>query len=199
MSHSSQEPGPGSHFQPATAVMLLLVALFIASAFLILRAHSPASTATTTTTTTTTTPGHHTTTTHPPKARVTVQVANGTNTAAFGGTSITGATAAGVSYTLSADGQYVTSADVYFTADESANNVDAGFGTSATNGQLIACTASSTPVGGSGTYAADYDAHCDFAGSTTFGPAGVPVTSANYFDASVTDQTGNVNGVTVNP
>lgn len=69
--------------------------------------------------------------------------ANGTNTAAFGGTSITGAPAAGVSYTLSADGQYVTSADVYFTGDESANNVDAGFGTTATNGQLIACVSSS--------------------------------------------------------
>lgn len=80
MSHSSPEPGPGSHFQPATAVMLLLVALFVASAFLILRAHSPATTATTTTTTTTP-PGHHATGAHPPKARVTVQVANGTNTA----------------------------------------------------------------------------------------------------------------------
>ncbi len=124
--------------------------------------------------------------------------ANGTNTAAFGGTSITGAPAAGVSYTLSADGQYVTSADVYFTGDESANNVDAGFGTTATNGQLIACVSSSSQVG-SGTYSADYDSHCDFAGSTTFGPHGVPVTSANYFDASVTDKTGNVSGVTVNP
>lgn len=123
---------------------------------------------------------------------------NGTNTAAFGGTSITGATDAGVSYTLSADGQYVTSADVYFTSDESANNVNAGFGTTATNGQLIACVSSSSTVG-SGTYAADYDSHCNFAGSTTFGPHGVPVISANYFDASVTDQTGNVSGVTVNP
>lgn len=123
---------------------------------------------------------------------------NGTNTAAFGGTSITGATDAGVSYTLSADGQYVTSADVYFTTDQSANNVDAGFGTTATNGQLIACTAPGTPVA-SGTYSGDYDSHCDFAGSTTFGSAGVPVISANYFDASVTDKTGNVSGVTVNP
>ena len=123
---------------------------------------------------------------------------NGTNTAAFGGTSITGATDAGVSYALSSDGQYVTSADVYFTASQSANNVDAGFGTTATNGQLIACSAPSTTVG-TGTYSADYDSHCDFAGSTTFGPAGVPVTSANYFDASVTDKTGNVSGVTVNP
>ncbi|HUA70057.1 MAG TPA: hypothetical protein VMA96_03215 [Solirubrobacteraceae bacterium] len=122
---------------------------------------------------------------------------NGTATAAFGGTSITGATAAGVSYTLSADGQYVTSADVYFTADQSANNVDAGFGTSATNGQLIACTAPGTAVA-SGTYSGDFDSHCDFAGSTTFGPAGVPVTSANYFDASVTDKN-DVSGVTVNP
>ncbi|HEV2427449.1 MAG TPA: LytR C-terminal domain-containing protein [Acidimicrobiales bacterium] len=81
MTHTSSEPGPGSHFQPATVVMLLLVALFIGSAFLILRAHSPASTSSTTTTTTTTTPGHHSTTRHPPRARVTVQVANGTNTA----------------------------------------------------------------------------------------------------------------------
>ena len=125
--------------------------------------------------------------------------ANGTNTAAFGGTSITGATAAGVSYTLSEDGQYVTSADVYFTSDQSANNVDAGFGTTATNGQLIACSAPSSAVGGTGTYSADYDSHCDFAGSSTFGTAGVPVTQANYFDASVTDKTGNVSGVTVNP
>jgi hypothetical protein len=125
--------------------------------------------------------------------------ANGTNTAAFGGTSITGATAAGVSYTLSADGQFVTGADVYFTSDQSANNVDAGFGSSSTNAQLISCTAPSSAVGGSGTYAADYDSHCDFAGSTTFGPNGVPVTSANYFDASVTDQTGNVSGVNVHP
>jgi hypothetical protein len=123
---------------------------------------------------------------------------NGTNTAAFGGTSITGATDAGVSYTLSADGQYVTSADVYFTSDQSVNNVDAGFGTSATNGQLIACSAPSTPVA-SGTYSGDYDSHCDFAGSTTFGSAGVPVINANYFDASVTDKTGNVSGVNVHP
>jgi len=123
---------------------------------------------------------------------------NGTNTATFGGTSITGASAAGVSYTLSPDGQYVTSADVYFTTDRSANNVDAGFGTTATNGQLIACTAPSTTVG-TGRYASDYDSHCDFAGSRTFGSAGVPVTQANYFDASVTDKTGSVGGVTVNP
>jgi hypothetical protein len=123
---------------------------------------------------------------------------NGTNTAAFGGTSITGATDAGVSYTLSADGQYVTSADVYFTSNQSANNVDAGFGTTATNGQLIACTAPNTAVA-TGTYSGDYDSHCDFAGSTTFGSAGVPVINANYFDASVTDKTGNVSGVTVNP
>jgi len=125
--------------------------------------------------------------------------ANNTNTAVFGGTSIQGATAAGVQYTLSADGQYVTSADVYFTSSQSANNVDAGFGTNANNGQLIACTAPSSPVGGGGTYAADYDSHCDFAATTTFGPHGVQVTNSNFFDASVTDKTGNVGGVTVNP
>ena len=68
----------------------------------------------------------------------------------------------------------MTGADVYFTSDQSANNVDAGFGSSSTNAQLISCTAPSSAVGGSGTYAADYDSHCDFAGSTTFGPSGVP-------------------------
>lgn len=122
---------------------------------------------------------------------------NGTATAAFGGTSITGATSAGVTYSLSADGQYVTAADVYFTASQNGLNVDAGFGTTATNGQLISCTTPSSAVG-SGTYAGDYDSHCDFAGSTTFGPSGVQVIRANYFDASVTDKN-DVNGVTVNP
>ncbi|HTP21449.1 MAG TPA: hypothetical protein VMJ65_17725 [Solirubrobacteraceae bacterium] len=121
-----------------------------------------------------------------------------TNTAAFGGTAIKGATAAGVSYTLSSDGQFVTSADVYFTTSQSANTVDAGFGDTSTDAQLIGCSAPSSTVG-SGTYSADYDSHCDFAGSTTFGPAGVPVTQAAYFDASVTDKTGNVSGVTTNP
>lgn len=124
--------------------------------------------------------------------------ANNTNTAAFGGTSIQGASAAGVQYTLSADGQYVTAADVYFTASQSANNVDAGFGTTANNGALIACSAPTTPVG-SGTYATDYDSHCTFSGTTQYGANGAQVTQANYFDASVTDKTGNVNGVVVNP
>src|ERR1700758_1114568 len=44
--------------------------------------------------------------------------ANNTNTAAFGGTAIKGATAAGVTYQLSSDGQFVTSADVYFTTSQ---------------------------------------------------------------------------------
>lgn len=72
-------PTPGSHYQPATAVMLVIVALFVGAAFLMLRAN-PASSPTTTTLVTTTTTSH-TTTTHPSKARVRVQVANGTNTA----------------------------------------------------------------------------------------------------------------------
>lgn len=60
--------------------MLLIVALFIASAFLMLRSNAPGAPVTTTTAPTTTTTTH-TTTTHPPKSRVRVQVANGTNTA----------------------------------------------------------------------------------------------------------------------
>jgi LytR cell envelope-related transcriptional attenuator len=73
-------PAPGSHYQPATAVMLVIVALFVGAAFLMLRTNPVSSPATTTTLVTTTTTSH-TTTTHPPKSRVRVQVANGTNTA----------------------------------------------------------------------------------------------------------------------
>jgi hypothetical protein len=125
--------------------------------------------------------------------------ANNTQTAAFGQTHIVGATSAGVTYTLSADGQFVTGADIYFTSSQNANNVDAGFGTNGTDAQLIACTAPSSAVGGGGTYAADYDSHCDFAGSTTFGPNGVSVANTSYFAASVTDKNNDVSGVTVNP
>jgi hypothetical protein len=74
-------PTPGSHYQPATTVMLLIVVLFVAAAFLMLRANPPSSPTATTTVVTTTTTAHQTTTTHPPKARVRVQVANGTSTA----------------------------------------------------------------------------------------------------------------------
>jgi hypothetical protein len=125
---------------------------------------------------------------------------NNAATIAFGGTQIQGAPAAGVSYTLSSDGQYITAADIYFTGSEQGYNVDAGFGTTATNAQLISCTPDSgTAVGGSGTYAADYDTHCTFLGTSTF-PSGVQVTQANYFSASVTKNTaGAITGVTVNP
>jgi hypothetical protein len=124
--------------------------------------------------------------------------ANDTNTAAFAQTHITGATNAGVVYNLSSDGQFVQSADVYFTTDESGNNVDAGFGTTSINAQLISCVNSGTAVVG-GTYDGDYDSHCDFAGSTTYTPHGVPVgtgTAANYFAVSVTDKLNGANKIT---
>jgi hypothetical protein len=120
--------------------------------------------------------------------------ADNTNTAAFAQTQIKGATAAGVVYHTSTDGQFVTSADVYFTTDESANNVDAGFGSTSTNAQVVSCVSSGTPEG-TGTYTGDYKSTCTFAGTTTFGANGVPVNTANYFAASVTDQSGNVTGV----
>ncbi len=73
----SQAPSPGSHYQPATWVVLVIVLLFVLSAFAILRSHSPASSSPTTSTTTTTT-ASSTSTTLPVRSRVRVQVANGT-------------------------------------------------------------------------------------------------------------------------
>lgn len=72
-------PSPGSHYQPATAVMLVIVALFVGAAFLMLRTN-PVSSPSVTTTLVTTTTAHHGPVHHPAKSRVRVQVANGTNT-----------------------------------------------------------------------------------------------------------------------
>jgi hypothetical protein len=118
--------------------------------------------------------------------------ADNTNTAAFAQTEIQGATSAGVVYNLSTDGQYVQSADVYFTADQAANTVSAGFGTTTENAQVVTCQAQGP---GSGTYSGDYKEHCVFSPTATW-PSGVRVTNANYFVASVTDKTGDVTGVT---
>jgi hypothetical protein len=68
----------GSHFQPSLSVVLVIVVLFIAATFLMVRAVSP-STAATGTATTTTTSGSTTPTSGTiVKSRVRVQVANGT-------------------------------------------------------------------------------------------------------------------------
>ena len=81
MSDSSQPQHgsnpPGSHYQPALSVVLIIVVLFVASAFLMLRYVSPAGTPSVTTLP----PSQTTTTTHPAsvsKSTVRVQVANGT-------------------------------------------------------------------------------------------------------------------------
>jgi hypothetical protein len=74
--HHSANP-PGSHYQPALSVVLIIVVLFIVAAFLMLRYVSPASTAPSVTTlppSETTTTIHHTVA----KSTVRVQVANGT-------------------------------------------------------------------------------------------------------------------------
>lgn len=77
----------GSHYQPSLSVVLLIVVLFVGATFIMVRSASPSTGTTTTTTTTTTT---RTTSTVPPgtvvKSRVTVQVANGTNTAGLAAT-----------------------------------------------------------------------------------------------------------------
>src|SRR5664280_3582888 len=75
-----EPPVPGSHYQPALSVVLIIVVLFIGSTFLMLRYNGPASYGTTTTLSTTTTL-HGTSTTIVSKSQVRVQVANGTTTA----------------------------------------------------------------------------------------------------------------------
>jgi hypothetical protein len=89
MSSSSPEPPvSGSHYQPRLGVVLTLLVVFVAGAFLVLHSPSPGASgpSASSTTTTTTAPGHHsTTTTTPPRSRVRVQVANGTLTTGLAG------------------------------------------------------------------------------------------------------------------
>ena len=82
-----EPPVSGSHYQPRLGVVLTLLIVFVAAAFLVLHSPSPAATGPAgTTTTTTTTPGTHaTTTTTPTRSRVRVQVANGTLTTGLAG------------------------------------------------------------------------------------------------------------------
>ena len=74
-----EPPAPGSHYQPALSVVLIIVVLFIGATFLMLRYNGPASTAPATTLPTTTTL-HGTSTTVVSKSTVRVQGANGTKT-----------------------------------------------------------------------------------------------------------------------
>lgn len=74
-------PAPGSHYQPATWAVLVIITLFVASAFAMLRAPAPAGPATTTSSVSSSTTSPHSSTTLPSKARVRVQVANGTKVA----------------------------------------------------------------------------------------------------------------------
>ena len=91
MSTSSDQPSgtAGSHFQPSLPVVLVILLLFVATAFLVERSSSPAqpSTAAPTTTVQPSKPGV-TTTTAPkeirvPRSQVSVQVANGTSIKGF--------------------------------------------------------------------------------------------------------------------
>lgn len=86
MTHTTpgtHEPPPGSHYQPAIGVVLVIVVLFVAATFFMLRT-STASPSATATTTTTTVP--HSAVKHPAKAKVRVQVANGTDITGLGRT-----------------------------------------------------------------------------------------------------------------
>ena len=83
MSHTSppshEPPAPGSHYQPALSVVLIIVVLFVSATFLMLRYNGPAGAGPSTTSTTTTTL-QGTSTTVVSKSTVRVQVANGTTT-----------------------------------------------------------------------------------------------------------------------
>jgi hypothetical protein len=70
----------GSHYQPSLVIVLLILVLFVGATFVMLRnsAATPVSGTTTTTTTASGTSGSSTTTSLVPKAKVRVQVANGT-------------------------------------------------------------------------------------------------------------------------
>ena len=86
MSDSSPTPrdahGSGSHYQPSSSVVLIIVVLFIGSTFLMVRAVSPS-----TPSPTVPSSSSSTTPTSPvlTKSRVRVQVANGTNTTGLAG------------------------------------------------------------------------------------------------------------------
>ena len=85
MSESSQPRhdlgAPGSHYQPALGVVLVLVVLFVLATFLMLRSSSPSTSSfTATSIPSTTVKSPKTTTTLASKSRVRVQVANGTKT-----------------------------------------------------------------------------------------------------------------------
>lgn len=77
----NESPAPGSHYQPALSVVLIILVLFVATTFLMLRSSSPAAPGvpTSSNVTTTSKPGRSTSSTVP-KAKVRVQVANGTLT-----------------------------------------------------------------------------------------------------------------------
>ncbi len=77
-SPSHEEHTSGSHFQPSLSVVLIIVVLFVAATFLMVRAVSPSTAATGTGTTTTTSPSSTPTTGTIVKSKVRVQVANGT-------------------------------------------------------------------------------------------------------------------------
>jgi hypothetical protein len=117
--------------------------------------------------------------------------------AGFGQDNITGATAAGVNYQITNDGQYVTEADIYFKPDvPSGATVKANFGDAANDGGLLSgtsvVTCTSQGLISGGTYDTDYEYKCNFAPSGN----GVPVHDANYFNASVTkdDAHSTING-----
>jgi hypothetical protein len=115
--------------------------------------------------------------------------------AGFGQDHITGATAAGVNYKLTADSQYVTEADIYFSPDvPSGATVTANFGDASNDGGLLAgttaVTCTSQGQAGSAPYSGDYEYACAFPGNV------VPVHDANYFNAAVTkdDANSKING-----
>lgn len=86
--------------------------------------------------------------------------------AGYGTSTVSGATATSLTYTLSADGTTISAADLVFTGDQTGRTVKAGFGTAA----LTSCTV--------GTY--------DSTGNKT------PVTCSGYTQSTATSASFNV-------
>jgi hypothetical protein len=148
---------PGSHYQPALSVVSIIVVLFVAATFLMLRSSSPSLSASTTSTSplsplaTTTTA--HSASTVLPKSKVRVQVANGTSTTGLARTYTQRLLTLGWDTLPQMNGPKVTSTVIYFnpgfkwSAKEIANELHASAkSVQAYNGQILISGASTDDV-----------------------------------------------------
>jgi hypothetical protein len=112
-------------------------------------------------------------------------------TAGFDQASVTGATSDGINYNLSADKQYITSVDLYFTSDTDltlpGTKIQAAFGSSASNATTLVTCGAVTTDNAVDAHTGDYTTTCNFVGAPSpYTASGALVASSNYFNVSVT-------------